>query len=311
MQLLTAVENFCTWILTTRYVQRKSERLAHCVEYTHWLVARSKGALVVRVCEEMIVRHDAGNALNGNLIVIERLPIGDEAMPILGEQPGRAVKQDIAETVDPVKERVGERVHGKEPSDQTQEGVEDKTIDNKTNVQEDKTVDDKAIPVSGKEFGKMTKRMAENVRVGAAGEAWNMSREARRRGAAKDAKAVPVATFSSTTKAFDGMTANSHSATSATPPAAPADYNPLSPPPSDKALRLTVVHVKKGKKTEKPLLLPASERTVGGLLAAARKKFAIPPKKKIQAQSAQGRSLVDSDFAGGMKDGSKVLVLLV
>jgi hypothetical protein len=89
------------------------------------------------------------------------------------------------------------------------------------------------------------------------------------------------------------------------------NYSCSSPPPPNKALRLTVVHVnKKGKTEEKPVLLPAEERTVHGLLVATRKKFRISLKKALTVQSTQGQLLCDVDIATGMNDGTKVLVLI-
>eukprot|EP00930_Biecheleria_cincta_P096792 TRINITY_DN8858_c0_g2_i1.p1 TRINITY_DN8858_c0_g2~~TRINITY_DN8858_c0_g2_i1.p1 ORF type:complete len:250 (+),score=29.42 TRINITY_DN8858_c0_g2_i1:92-841(+) len=54
------------------WVERPSERVAHCLEYSHWLVARSGAAFRLRHCEEISVRHDGNVAVKGLLVILER-----------------------------------------------------------------------------------------------------------------------------------------------------------------------------------------------------------------------------------------------
>lgn len=55
------------------WVERPSERIAHCTEYLEWLVRQSEGSLVWRSLEEVVVRRDSGTGLRGHVAVLVRV----------------------------------------------------------------------------------------------------------------------------------------------------------------------------------------------------------------------------------------------
>ena len=54
------------------WVERPSERIAHCAEYLRWLVAESHGQLEWRGLEEVVVRRDGRHGLRGHVAVLVR-----------------------------------------------------------------------------------------------------------------------------------------------------------------------------------------------------------------------------------------------
>jgi hypothetical protein len=278
------------------------------------------------VVKESSWRRDEGNAIRSNLFIVERMPIGDEVMHPMARAIAKK-KQSVQGRCTDEKRDVqqdGERTHRKHEGGTMGDAVSEARSDAMSDKRGDDTSDAMELmrAQASASAATSTTSTTSTINTGVVTSSATDVRSVESASASASATNVESAVV-------DGVIHRQllalHASTAASPsktPPSPArctptaryagykSYTSQSPPPPNKTLRLTVVHLnRKGKKEEKPVLLPAAERTVRGLLAATRKKFRIPPKKEVQAQTAKGKLLTDSDLAGGMNDGTKVLVV--